>query len=164
MDLQGETLHMTGGKEEKEEVQIPEELSILPLSGIVLFPRIVVPLMVGQEYYVQLVVDAVVGDRFIGVAARRQKPDEEPAPESLYRVGTAAKVLKMMKLPTGGMSFLVQGMGRIRIEEFSRTEPYLVARVRRLVDEASRDPEMEALQKKVAKAKADAKNPAVPAK
>ena len=146
MDLQGDMLGMAGGKEEKEEVPIPAELSILPLSGIVLFPRIVVPLMVGQENYIQLVDDAVVADRLIGVVASRQKPDEEPAPESLYRVGTAAKVLKMMKLPTGGMSFLVQGIARIRIEEFTKTEPYLVGRVRRLVDEASKDPEMEALQ------------------
>jgi len=146
MELQGDLFRAPGPREEKDEIQVPDELSILPLSGVVLYPRIVVPLMVAQENYVKLVDEAVVADRLIGVAASRQKPEEEPTPDSLYRVGTAAKVLKMMKLPTGGMSFLVQGVARIRIETFLRTEPYIVARVTRLEEEASQDPEMEAFQ------------------
>ncbi|MEW6440320.1 MAG: endopeptidase La [bacterium] len=139
-------LRIPAGKEDKEEAPIPDELSILPLSGVVLFPRIVVPLMVGQENYVQLVDEAVMSDRLIGVAASRQKPDEEPSPESLYRVGTAAKILKMMKLPTGGVSFLVQGITRIRIHEFTRRTPYLTARVTRLEEVGSADPDIEAFQ------------------
>lgn len=146
MDLQGDLFRAPGPREEKDEIPVPDELSILPLSGVVLYPRIVVPLMVAQENYVKLVDEAVVADRLIGVSASRQKPEEEPTPESLYRVGTAAKVLKMMKLPTGGMSFLVQGVARIRIETFLRAEPYIIARVTRLEEEASQDPEMEAFQ------------------
>ena len=146
MDSQSEPMATKIDRADPQEVSIPEELPILPLSGLVLFPGIAAPLMVGQENYIQLVDDAAVGDQLIGVTSNRQPdPDKEPTVETLSRIGTAAKVLKMMKLPTGGVSFLVQGLARIRIEEYTKKEPYFVARVKKLEEQPSQDSDMEAL-------------------
>ncbi len=146
MDPQSDPIATNPGETDAEEIPIPEELPILPLSGVVLFPGIAAPLMVGQKHYIQLVDDAVVKDQLIGVTANEQpEADKDPDIATLSKVGTAAKVLKMMQLPTGGVSFLVQGMARIRIEEYTQREPYFVARVRKLAEQPSQDSDMEAL-------------------
>jgi ATP-dependent Lon protease len=146
MDPQTELTAIDSKKTDAEEIPIPEELPILPLSGVVLFPGMAAPLMVGQKNYIQLVDEAVVQDTLIGVTSNQQpEEDKEPDIATLSRVGTAAKVLKMMQLPTGGVSFLIQGLSRIRIEEYTKQEPYFVARVRKLEEEPSKDSEMEAL-------------------
>ena len=146
MDPQTEPTAVDSEKTDAEEIPIPEEIPILPLSGVVLFPGMAAPLMVGQKNYIQLVDEAVVQDTLIGVTSNQQpEADKEPDIATLSRVGTAAKVLKMMQLPTGGVSFLVQGVSRIRIEEYTKQEPYFVARVKKLEEEPSKDSEMEAL-------------------
>ena len=146
MDPQTKPTAIDGEKEEAEEILIPEEIPILPLSGVVLFPGMAAPLMVGQKNYIQLVDEAVVQDGLIGLTSNQQpEPDKEPDIATLSRVGTAVKVLKMMQLPTGGLSFLVQGLSRIRIEEYTKQEPYFVARVKKLEEKPSKDSEMEAL-------------------
>ena len=146
MDPQSEAVAAEIHKTDTDEVSIPDELPILPLSGLVLFPGMAAPLMVGQKNYIQLVDDAVVGDSLIGVTANQQpEPDQEPSVENLSKVGTAAKVLKMMKLPTGGVSFLVQGLARIHIGEFTKQKPYFVARISKLEERPSKDGDMEAL-------------------
>jgi ATP-dependent Lon protease len=84
MDPQSEPMATEIDRTDAEEVSIPEELPILPLSGIVLFPGIAAPLMVGQENYIQLVDDAAVGDQLIGVTTNQQPdPDKEPSVETL---------------------------------------------------------------------------------
>jgi ATP-dependent Lon protease len=146
MDPQKEPLKDTEEKTGGEEISIPEELPILPLSGIVLFPHVIAPFMVAQENFVQLVDDSVLRDGLIGVVANRNlEPEKEPSPETLFPRGTLAKVLKMMKLPTGGVSFLVQGIARVELGEFTALDPYFKARVRRLEDRTSQEPDMEAL-------------------
>ena len=146
MDPQSEIL--PGAKEtvEEEEISIPEELPILPISGIVLFPQIIAPFMVAQENFVQLVDEALLKDGIIGVVANKSpEPEKDPSPDGLFPKGTAAKVLKMMKLPTGGVSFLVQGLARVTIEEYTSLEPYFQARVTRVEEQPSQNPEMEHL-------------------
>jgi len=145
MDPQTEPMARDIDKTDAEEIPIPEELPILPLSGVVLFPGMAAPLMVGQKNYIQLIDEAVVQDGLIGVTSnQRPEADEEPDIATLSRVGTAAKVLKMMQLPMGGVSFLVQGLSRIRIEEYTKQKPYFVARVRKLEEQPSKDRDMEA--------------------
>ncbi|MGW8323854.1 MAG: LON peptidase substrate-binding domain-containing protein, partial [Thermodesulfobacteriota bacterium] len=140
MDPQTESTETDSQKTDAEEIPIPEELPILPLSGVVLFPGMAAPLMVGQKNYIQLVDEAVVRDTLIGVTSNQQpEADKEPEIATLSKVGTAAKVLKMMQLPTGGVSFLVQGLSRIRIEEYTKQDPYFVARVRKLEEKPSKD-------------------------
>ena len=122
MDPIQEELLQADAKGPKEPLPIPEELPILPLSGIVLFPDIIAPLLVGKENYVRLVDEAVLGDKLIGVVAQKKSDEEqEPSPDNLFSVGTAAKVLKMMKLPTGGVSFIIQGISRIKVEQYEKT-------------------------------------------
>jgi ATP-dependent Lon protease len=146
MDPKSESLNGMDVKPESKETPIPEELPILPLSGIVLFPQVIAPFMVAQENFVQLVDDAVLKDGLIGVVPNRKPdPEQDPTPESLHPVGTAGKVLKMMKLPTGGVSFLVQGLARVEVGEYTAREPYFRARVRRLEEVPSTGPDMEAL-------------------
>jgi ATP-dependent Lon protease len=146
MDPQKESLKTTEEKTGGEEISTPEELPILPLSGMVLFPHVIAPFMVAQENFVQLVDDSVLRDGLIGVVANRnQEPEKEASLETLFPKGTLAKVLKMMKLPTGGVSFLVQGLARVELGEFTALDPYFKARVRRLEDRTSLEPDMEAL-------------------
>jgi ATP-dependent Lon protease len=129
-----------------EKIEIAEELPILPLKDIVIYPHIVAPLLVAEEPLVKLINDSLTGDRIIGVVAALEGVEEEiPPPEKLYDVGSAVAVARMFKLPDGKMQLLVQGIARIRITEYTQTEPYLKARVERLNDEIETGVEIEGL-------------------
>ncbi len=113
----------------EKEPPIPQELGILPLANTVVFPYLIVPLQVNRHSSIQLVDDALVGNRVIGLFT--QKDSEETGTESpeVFDVGTAANILKMLRYPDGTMMVLVQGTGRIHIEEFTQKKPYPKARV-----------------------------------
>ncbi|MGA2111564.1 MAG: endopeptidase La [Anaerolineales bacterium] len=108
---------------------IPEELSILPLRGIVVYPQTVVPLTIGQPRSVKLVDDAAVGERTIGLVTSKDPEKETPGPEDLYSIGTAAIVHRLFRAPDGTIRIVVQGLSRFRIREFVAQDPYLRARV-----------------------------------
>ncbi len=114
---------------EEKDHPIPQELGILPLANTVVFPYLIVPLQVNRPSSIQLVDDALVGSRVIGLFT--QKDSEETGTESpeVFEVGTAANILKMLRYPDGTMMVLVQGTGRIRIQEFTQKKPYPKARV-----------------------------------
>ena len=129
-----------------EKIEIAEELPILPIKDIVIYPHIVAPLLVAEEPLIKLINDSLTGDRIIGVvAAREGVEDEIPPPEELYDVGSAVAVARMFKLPDGKMQLLVQGIARIRVTEYTQTEPYLKARVERLQDVIETGVEIEGL-------------------
>jgi ATP-dependent Lon protease len=113
---------------------IPEELPILPLRGVVVYPLMVLPLTVGQPRSVQLVDDAVVGDRLVGLFASKDPEIDEPAPDEVYQLGTVALIHRLIKSPDGTMRIIVQGVERIRIDEWATEEPYLRAKVSKLPD------------------------------
>jgi ATP-dependent Lon protease len=125
--------------------QIPRELPILPLRGTVLFPHVILPVLVGQPRSVRLVDEAVMGNRIVGVVALKNREADDPRPEDLHPVGTAALIAKMIKLPDGTMSIMAQGLERIRLEQMARTDPYYRAVVDLLPDRDDRDQEVEAL-------------------
>jgi ATP-dependent Lon protease len=109
--------------------RIPETLPVLPLRDTVVFPFAVVPISVGQQRSVQLVDDAMKGDRLIAMV-HQILPEVVPAgPGDVHRVGTAAVVHQLLRAPDGSLQLLVQGVARIRITDFVQTEPYLVAKV-----------------------------------
>lgn len=108
---------------------IPTELPILPLRGLVVYPQTAVPLTIGQPRSIRLVDDAMAGDKLIGLITSRNPDLENPGPEDLYSVGTVAMIHRMFRAPDGTIRLLVQGLSRIRTEEFTATEPYLKARV-----------------------------------
>ncbi len=129
-----------------EKIEIAEELPILPLKDTVIYPHIVAPLLVTEEPLIKLIDDALAGDRIVGVLTAMEEVEEDiPAPEQLYDVGSAVAVARMFKLPDGKMQLLVQGIARIKVEEFTQTQPYLRAKVERLRDTVEDGVEVEGL-------------------
>ncbi|MGQ9709123.1 MAG: endopeptidase La [Anaerolineae bacterium] len=129
---------------------IPEEVAILPLRGLVVYPMTAVPIRVGQPRSIRLVDDAVVNKRVIGLVAAKDPELPEPGPADVYRVGTVAIVHRLFKAPDETITLIMQGLQRVRIEEFVATEPYLIARVREIPEQMEEGIEIEALQRTVA--------------
>lgn len=107
--------------------KIPDTLSILPLRNTVLFPGVVIPITVGRDKSINLIKDAYKGDRTIGVVTQKNDTIEDPEPEDLYEVGTVAQIIKMLRLPDGNTTVIIQGKKRFRIKEFIQSEPYYKA-------------------------------------
>lgn len=129
---------------------IPEVLPILPLRNVVVFPRTFMPLTVGQPRSLQLVDEAAVGDRMVGLVAMKDPSIETPGPDDVYTTGTAAYIHRMIKGSEGGIGLFVQGLERITLDEWVTTEPYLQARVLEVRDEAKMTVELQALMRNVA--------------
>lgn len=123
--------------EEKEmsRSDIPDTLPILTLRNTVLFPGVVLPITVGRDTSLKLVKDAFSDDRLIGVVAQRSAETEDPTPEDLYEYGTVASILKLIKMPDGSKSIVIQGKRRFRVTEYVDTEPYFTARVAPIVED-----------------------------
>ncbi len=113
---------------------LSEELPILPIRNIVLFPGMVIPITVSRQKSVRLVKKAYKGDRTIGVLAQANHSKEEPLPEDLYKIGTVGHIVKMFVLPGGNTTIIVQGRKRFEVKEYIKTEPNLIASVRYLED------------------------------
>ena len=131
------------------EFVLPEVLPILPLRGTVVYPLTAVPLTVGQPRSIKLIDDASVGQRIIGLVASTVPDKEEPTPEELYGIGTAAAVLRMFRAPDGTVRLLVQGIGRFRVLGYAEREPYLKARVQAAPETVEEGLELEALVRSV---------------
>ena len=129
-------------------IDLPEELPILPLRGQVVYPQTAIPLTVGQERSIQLVDDVVAGNRTVGLVASKDQSLGTPGPDQVQMVGTLATIHRLFRTPDGTVRLLIQGLQRIRIDEFVETAPYLKARFTRIPeDEAvfADDIEMEAM-------------------
>lgn len=113
---------------------LPEELSILPIKNTVLFPGVVIPITVGRQKSIRLVKKAYQGNRIIGVVAQKNALSEEPGVEDLYKTGTVARIIKMLVLPDGNTTIIIQGKNRFAVKEIIQEEPYLTARVELLLD------------------------------
>ena len=133
-----------------EVIQIPSHLPILPLRGMVVFPMTLVPIRVGQARSVQLIDEAVVGKRFVGLVAGRDPKMETPGTNDVYRIGTIAAVHRLSKAPDGTITLIVQGLLRIRVDEFVGESPYLTARVSAIPEKVETSLEIEALQRNIA--------------
>jgi ATP-dependent Lon protease len=133
--------------EEAIQAPVPGELAILPLRGVVVYPITFQALSVGQPRSIRLVDDATVNKQMIGLVTARDAEVEEPGPEDVYEIGVAATIHRMIKAPDGTIRLLVQGVERIRIEEWTGHEPYLHARVSTLPDEVEDSIEVEALMR-----------------
>ncbi len=108
---------------------LPEELSILPIKNTVLFPGVVIPITVGRQKSIKLVKKAYQGNRIIGVVAQKNAQAEEPSVDDLYRTGTVARIVKMLVLPDGNTTIIIQGKNRFNVREFVQEEPFLTAHV-----------------------------------
>src|SRR5215467_12602934 len=108
---------------------LPEELSILPIKNTVLFPGVVIPITVTRQKSIRLIKKAYQGNRIIGVIAQKNKQAEDPLIDDLYRFGTVARIIKMLVLPDGNTTIIIQGKNRFAIKEFVGEEPFLTARI-----------------------------------
>jgi len=120
------------GREER--ARIPTELPVLPLRDMVVYPYTIAPLSVARSVSIQAVDRALAGNRMILLVAQRDRDEEDPSASSLYRVGTVAVLMRMLKLPDERIRVLVQGVARARLLEVRRERPYLEARIEPIHD------------------------------
>jgi len=114
--------------------QIPAVLSILPLRNTVLFPGVVIPITVGRDKSINLIKDAYKGDKIIGVVSQKDTNIEDPKFEDLNKIGTVAHVLKMLRMPDGNTTIIIQGKKRFQLKELVHTEPYIKASVEAIAE------------------------------
>jgi len=138
---------ITGIEEEKiQEETLPDEIGILTLKNTVLYPGVVIPITVGRDKSIQLVRETYRStDRRIGVVAQKNIDIEDPSTEDLYRTGTIARILKMIKMPDGSVTIVIQGRTKFQISAFTAQEPYFKARIRKAVDASPPDHHAQAM-------------------
>ncbi|WP_437921317.1 endopeptidase La [Sphingobacterium sp. LRF_L2] len=122
-------------EEEMSKADIPEILPILPLRNTVLFPGVVIPITVGRDKSIKLVKEAYKGDRTIGVVSQKDMNIEEPTADQLHKVGTVANIIKILQMPDGNTTVIIQGKQRFKITEMLTTDPYLKAKVERVPED-----------------------------
>ncbi len=131
---------------EQQSITLPSSLPILPLRGLVVYPQTAIPLTIGQARSIRLVDDVMAGDqRLIGLVTSKNAELENPGPSDLYEIGTVGMVHRLFRAPDGTIRLLVQGISRIRLGEFTQTEPYLVANITAYPEQAETGLELEAL-------------------
>jgi len=149
MDNDGDFIPLIS--EEEEEVivnaEMPDSLPILPLKNTVLFPGVVLPITVGREKSLRLVKEAYNNDGTIGTVCQHDPEINDPGVADIYSVGTMAQILKILEMPDGGTSIIIQGKRRFRIRELIKTEPYITAKISALseIKPLKNDQEFEAI-------------------
>ena len=128
----------------KEIQNKPDQLPILPLRGVVVYPHTAVPLTIGQPRSIKLVDDAVAGSRMIGLVASKKPELETPGPEDLYSYGTLAAIQRLFRAPDGTIRLIVQGVARFKLVEFVSLEPFLKAKVEFIPEVIEESVEIEA--------------------
>jgi ATP-dependent Lon protease len=123
----------------EEPIKIPDVLPVLPLKDLVIFPFIIVPLSVSREKSINAVDQALAENRVIMLTAQKDFQNEDPAEDDLYRVGTVAIIMRMLKLPDGRIRILVQGLSRARIDYFIQTAPFFKAKITRIDETTAKD-------------------------
>ena len=141
MDDESEFLPIIADGDDKDlkNVDVPSVLPILPLRNTVLFPGVVLPITVGRERSLQLIRDVNKGSKLLGTVAQKDYTIDRPAKEDLYEIGTVAEILKVLEMPDGSTSVIIQGKRRYQIKEFVSEEPYFKASIELLEDVGSKD-------------------------
>ena len=124
-----------------DDQEIPAEIPLLPLRNTVLFPGVVIPITVGREKSIKAVSEAYKIDKLIGVVSQKDSQIEEPVKSDLLEVGTIAKIIKLIKMPDGGTTVIIQGKKRFKIDEITSEEPFFKAKINVLIDEEVKNDE-----------------------
>ena len=117
-------------EEEMNNEELPESLPILPLRNMVLFPGVVIPITAGRDKSIKLINDANASGKNIGVVAQKNEEDEDPTKDDIHTVGTVARILRVLKMPDGNITIILQGKKRFEIAEVVSEEPYITATVK----------------------------------
>lgn len=112
-------------EENMNKQEFPEDLPILPLRNNVLFPGVVIPITVGRDKSIKLIQDANRGNKIIGVVSQRNQEEESPEFSDLHSIGTVAQIIRMLKMPDGSTTVIIQGKRRFEIVQPTQTEPYM---------------------------------------
>lgn len=136
--------------EDEEEINsesLPDELPILPLRNTVLFPGVVIPITAGRDKSIQLLNDAYSDKKEIGVVAQKNKEVENPTKEDINHIGTVARILRVLKMPDGNTTVIIQGKKKFSLNEVVKEEPYLIATVSEIKEDkpAKDDKEFKAI-------------------
>lgn len=126
-----------GDQDDPNGVEIPDEIALLPLRNTVLFPGVVLPITVGRDKSIKAVNDAYRGDKLIGVIAQKDSNVEDPEVKDLEKIGTVARIVKMIKMPDGGTTIIIQGKSRFSVDAITGEDPYFKAKIIKLEEEAS---------------------------
>lgn len=151
MDCEDGTVNESPTFEKPDSItqEISEYLPILPLEHFVLFPFMIAPIIVGDEKSKRLVDEALGGQRMVGVLTKKPEADNLSSFDNLYEVGTAANILKMLKMPDNTVRLLLHGVQRLRVLDRAGSEPYLRARVEAIPDTPAQDQESQALMRNI---------------
>lgn len=114
-------------EEEMNNEELPAELPILPLRNMVLFPGVVIPITAGRDKSIRLINDANADGKIIGVVAQKDENVEDPGPNDIHAVGTVARILRVLKMPDGNTTVILQGKKRFEIDTVTTEQPYLRA-------------------------------------
>ena len=117
-------------EEEMNNELLPDSLPILPLRNMVLFPGVVIPITAGRDKSIKLINDANASGKNIGVVAQKNEEDEDPTKDDIHTVGTVARILRVLKMPDGNITIILQGKKRFEIAEVVSEEPYITATVK----------------------------------
>jgi len=118
-----------------KEVEIPDNLPVLPVRDIVVFPYMILPLFVGREMSIKAIEFSLSSNRMVLLLTQKDHNIENPAPEDLFSVGTVALVMRMLKLPDGRVKILVQGLSKAKALNYSQTEPFFKADIEKIEDQ-----------------------------
>ena len=121
-------------EEEAENTEVPDTLPILTLRSSVLFPGSITPITVGRQRSMKLIRDVEAAGGLMGAVLQKEPEVEQPGPDDLYRVGTAARILKILEMPNGNLTVILHGLEKVEIKEYLTAEPYFKASVAPLKD------------------------------
>ncbi len=119
-----------GDDGELEDVEVPEAIPILSLRNTVLFPGVVLPISIGRPKSIQLIKDAYRNDKIVGTVAQKDPDIENPEYQDLHSVGTIGQIVKLLEMPDGSTTAIIQGRKRMMLQELISNDPYFVARVK----------------------------------
>ena len=125
----------TEDEEALEREDLPEAVPILPLRNTVLFPGVVIPITVGRDKSIQLIKEANKGDKVIGVVAQKDQEVEDPSIVDVYALGTVAQILRVLTMPDGNTTIIIQGKKRFEIQQLITETPYIKAKIKSVIEE-----------------------------
>lgn len=122
-------------EEEMNNEELPLSLPILPLRNTVLFPGVVIPISAGRDKSIKLINDANAGGKIIGVVSQINEEDEDPSKDDIHKIGTVARILRVLKMPDGNVTVILQGKKRFEIDEVVSEEPYITATIKEVSED-----------------------------
>lgn len=131
-DSEAELIPLLTPEDEEEMIneELPNSLAILPLRNMVLFPGVVIPITAGRDKSIKLIDDANAAGKIIGVVAQKNEEDEDPSKEDIHTIGTVARILRVLKMPDGNTTVILQGKKRFEIDAVITEEPYITATIK----------------------------------